>query len=184
VHLASCRKRFTSAGCAGACRATSSRVARASISAAWGGTLRPPKRPVTPEVAGSSPVAPVEIPANRHVVLSVQTPGRSQLHTLFSRRRQKAQNGPKCGRGVAVSSRFEVELTLLATAPCEYTKRPEVNAPPARVPGGPSSRAAAQGSLSVFSVARARGSSLTLSTLACGWYADRQDRRSCPKLAS
>jgi hypothetical protein len=46
-------------------------------------------RPVTPEVAGSSPVAPVTIPANRHVVLSVQTPNRRRLHRLFSRREPK-----------------------------------------------------------------------------------------------
>src|SRR5438094_5701866 len=33
-------------------------------------TLRPLKWSVTPEVAGSSPVAPVKLPANRHVLLS------------------------------------------------------------------------------------------------------------------
>jgi hypothetical protein len=31
-------------------------------------------RPVTPEVAGSSPVAPVKAPVNRHVTLSAETP--------------------------------------------------------------------------------------------------------------
>ncbi len=30
-----------------------------------------PIRPVTPEVAGSSPVAPVKVPANQHLVLPI-----------------------------------------------------------------------------------------------------------------
>src|SRR6266545_8188445 len=41
-----------------------------------------PTRSVTPEVAGSSPVAPVQIPANWHIALSVQTPDRSRPHRL------------------------------------------------------------------------------------------------------
>jgi hypothetical protein len=39
--------------------------------------------PVTPEVAGSSPVAPVKIPANWHGVLSAQTPAWGRLHRLL-----------------------------------------------------------------------------------------------------
>jgi hypothetical protein len=36
-------------------------------------TWRRTKWPVTPEVAGSSPVSPVKVPANQRIVLSVET---------------------------------------------------------------------------------------------------------------
>jgi hypothetical protein len=49
-------------------------------------------RPVTPEVAGSSPVPPAKVPANRHVVLSGQTPDSGRPHRLF---RTKARNTRK-----------------------------------------------------------------------------------------
>jgi hypothetical protein len=55
-------------------------------------------RPVTPEVAGSSPVAPVKVPANRHIVLPCLTPGRRRLHTRFSKRRRNS--GKRRGRRV------------------------------------------------------------------------------------
>jgi hypothetical protein len=54
-----------------------------------------PLRPVTPEVAGSSPVAPVKIPANQHVVLSDLTAAWRRLHTLFSSRRRNGQRPPE-----------------------------------------------------------------------------------------
>src|SRR5436190_10578180 len=49
-------------------------------------------RPVTPEVAGSSPVAPVKVPANRPIPLSAQTLDRGQLHTLSI---ESTRNGQK-----------------------------------------------------------------------------------------
>jgi hypothetical protein len=52
---------------------------------------RASKWPVTPEVAGSSPVAPVKSPANLHVVLSGWTPPGRRLHTTFSTRRRNGQ---------------------------------------------------------------------------------------------
>jgi hypothetical protein len=54
-----------------------------------------PCRPVTPEVAGSSPVAPVKVPAKWHVVLAVLAPGLGRPHTPFraeARRRAKRTN--------------------------------------------------------------------------------------------
>jgi hypothetical protein len=45
-----------------------------------------PIRPVTPEVAGSSPVAPAKAPANWHNALSVQTPDWSDYTDFFSGR--------------------------------------------------------------------------------------------------
>jgi DNA-binding CsgD family transcriptional regulator len=63
-------------------------------------------RPVTPEVAGSSPVAPVKVPANRHVVLSVWTPDRTRLHRLFAARPNTRENGPKPVPRVVISSHF------------------------------------------------------------------------------
>jgi hypothetical protein len=87
-------------------------------------------RPVTPEVAGSSPVAPVKIPANRQVVLSVQTPDRRQLHRPF---RSKTRNGQKTARNQSPGCRVQADSGRVETvrqAACNYTKRPEVTAAP------------------------------------------------------
>jgi hypothetical protein len=51
-------------------------------------------RPVTPEVAGSSPVAPVKLPANQHVVLSALTPEFGRLHKRCSGRPETGEKGP------------------------------------------------------------------------------------------
>jgi hypothetical protein len=52
-------------------------------------------RPVTPEVAGSSPVAPVKLPANGSIVLS----GKAQRSTRLHKTRVRAgPNRPKTGR--------------------------------------------------------------------------------------
>ena len=64
-------------------------------------------RPVTPEVAGSSPVAPVKVPANLSILLSAQTPGRGQLHTLSTEStRKRPKKRPKPRLGATISSRF------------------------------------------------------------------------------
>jgi hypothetical protein len=63
-------------------------------------------RPVTPEVAGSSPVAPVKIPANWHIVLSVQTPDLARLHRRVFDEGRNSQNRFETRRGVTISSRF------------------------------------------------------------------------------
>ena len=53
-------------------------------------------RRVTPEVAGSSPVAPVKLPANRHIALSVQTRESDRLHKrAFEAGRNGQQKGAK-----------------------------------------------------------------------------------------
>src|SRR6266568_9642968 len=54
-----------------------------------------PSRPVTPEVAGSSPVAPVKIPANQDIVLPVQTPTLARLHKRAFARPRNPQKRPK-----------------------------------------------------------------------------------------
>jgi hypothetical protein len=59
-----------------------------------------PYRPVTPEVAGSSPVAPIKLPANRDVVLSVQTPStRTGWRVAFGRAHLRDVDRRNGGRG-------------------------------------------------------------------------------------
>jgi hypothetical protein len=81
-----------------------------------------PTRPVTPEVAGSSPVAPVKSPANRHIVLSIKTPGHGRLHKRAfepARKRSKAPETPSAGhdfKPVAAATK------PAAKASCDYTE--------------------------------------------------------------
>jgi hypothetical protein len=105
----------------------------------FGGVRRRPSyclnRPVTPEVAGSSPVAPAKVPANRQVVLSQQTPDLRRLHRPF---RGKTRNGQKTARNPVARCRVQAGLAALrlsAGAACNYTKRPEVTAAPRAVDG-------------------------------------------------
>jgi hypothetical protein len=84
-----------------------------------------PTRPVTPEVAGSSPVAPAKIPANEYYfALSSLTPGRCRLHTLFSERRRNSQKRPEMRSRSDHFKPIEAELRLTARAGVNYTKRP------------------------------------------------------------
>jgi hypothetical protein len=76
-------------------------------------------RPVTPEVAGSSPVAPVKSPANRHVVLSVQTPDRRRLHRLSFRREPRPSKRARTHWQYQVSS--QIHAAFRATRPCHAT---------------------------------------------------------------
>jgi hypothetical protein len=86
-------------------------------------------RPVTPEVAGSSPVAPVKLPANWHIVLSVLAPDSRRPHKrLF----EAARNGQKRAETVVEGHEFKPFCGLVETAAkaaCDHTKRPEVKAP-------------------------------------------------------
>src|SRR6266550_2149495 len=87
-------------------------------------------RPVTPEVAGSSPVAPVKVPANWAILLSAQTPTRGQLHTLST---ESTPNGQKAAETPFGSHDFKpilAEGRSAAKAACDYTKWPEVKVPP------------------------------------------------------
>ncbi len=87
-------------------------------------------RPVTPEVAGSSPVAPVKVPANRRILLSAQTPDRGQLHTLST---ESTRNGQKTAETPFGSHDFKpilAEGRSAAKAACDYTNWPEVKVPP------------------------------------------------------
>ena len=85
-------------------------------------------RPVTPEVAGSSPVAPAKVPANRHVVLSDLTPKRRRLHGLFSKRRRKRRKRPEMRSRSDDFKPIQAEFRPATKAACDYTKRPEVTA--------------------------------------------------------
>jgi hypothetical protein len=79
-------------------------------------------RPVTPEVAGSSPVAPIKIPANRHIALSVQTPEWSRLHRLFlgaTRNGQKRLESPSADDDFRPSPN---DVSPGREASCDYTK--------------------------------------------------------------
>ncbi len=59
-----------------------------------------PYRPVTPEVAGSSPVAPVKVLANRRIVLSEKTSDPGRLHRFCSPGDPKRpETGPKTVSG-------------------------------------------------------------------------------------
>jgi hypothetical protein len=84
--------------------------------------------PVTPEVAGSSPVAPAKVPANRHVVLSDLTPDRRRLHGLFSKRCRKRQKRPEMRSQSDDFKPIQAEFRPATKAACDYTKRPEVTA--------------------------------------------------------
>jgi hypothetical protein len=96
-------------------------------------TRRHQDRPVTPEVAGSSPVAPVKIPAKWHIVLSVQTPDRGRLHAPSIEATRNSSKRPDTGPGRLDFKPIHAEFTRATTAACDYTKRPEVTAPATRV---------------------------------------------------
>jgi hypothetical protein len=81
-------------------------------------------RPVTPEVAGSSPVAPVKVPANRHVVLSSQTPDRCRLHRLSPEASRNGQKQHQNVSGVVDFKPVQAGFRLATKAACNYTKRP------------------------------------------------------------
>jgi Bacterial protein of unknown function (DUF899) len=65
-----------------------------------------PTRPVTPEVAGSSPVAPVKVAANQNVVLSVQTPDSAPTTQASWRADPKRSKTARNPSPVTTSSRF------------------------------------------------------------------------------
>jgi hypothetical protein len=75
-------------------------------------TRRRHDRPVTPEVAGSSPVAPAKVPANRHIVLSQQTPDLRRLHRPF---RSKTRNGQKTARNRSPGCRVQADSGRVET---------------------------------------------------------------------
>src|SRR5216117_1247305 len=84
------------------------------------------KRPVTPEVAGSSPVAPVKSPAKRHDVLSIQTPDLGRLHKRAFETALNFQNGSKTRPRGHDFKPFFAAARLTAKAAGDYTKWPEV----------------------------------------------------------
>src|SRR6266540_6468896 len=77
-------------------------------------------RSVTPEVAGSSPVAPVKISANRQV-LSVQTPGRGRPHRPSP---ETTRSDPR--RASGTFKRIEAEFRPPTNWRAANTKRPEI----------------------------------------------------------
>jgi hypothetical protein len=87
-----------------------------------------PIRPVTPEVAGSSPITPVKVPANRAIVLSSSWIGH-RLHRLFSKRRRNRQKRPEMRSRGDDFKPIQAEFRLTAKAACDYTKWPEVKGP-------------------------------------------------------
>jgi hypothetical protein len=68
----------------------------------------------------------VEIPANRHIVLSVLTPVWRRLHTLFSKRRRKGQKRPEMQSRGDDFKPISAERGPVPRAACNYTKWPEV----------------------------------------------------------
>ena len=87
--------------------------------------------PVTPEAAGSSPVAPVKVPANRQLVLSVRTANLTRLHRLFRCETRNARKRRETGRPGIDFKPIQPLFRLSAKRACDYTKWPEVTAPPA-----------------------------------------------------
>ena len=85
-----------------------------------------PCRPVTPEVAGSSPVARAKLPANGHVLLSAQRPDRGQLHTRSIEPTRTAKKGRKRRSGAHDFKPILADAGSAAKAACDYTKWPEV----------------------------------------------------------
>jgi hypothetical protein len=65
-----------------------------------------PTRPVTPEVAGSSPVAPVKVPANRHIALSDRTRKSTDYTNARSSGAETAKKDAKPPSRVTISRRF------------------------------------------------------------------------------
>jgi hypothetical protein len=60
--------------------------------------------------------------------LSVLTPDRRRLHTLFASQRRNSQKGPETRSRGGDFKPIQTEFGLTAKAPCDYTKRPEVKA--------------------------------------------------------
>ena len=93
-------------------------------------------RPVTPEVAGSSPVAPVD---SLQIGIS-RCRFRRQIeadYTDFSLAAPKSnQSRPNRVRHPSISSRSRPSFTRATKAACDYTKRPEVTAPPRAIDAG------------------------------------------------
>jgi hypothetical protein len=85
-----------------------------------------PYRSVTPEVAGSSPVAPAKVPANRHVVLSGQTPDSGRPHRLFSTKARNTRKRRETRLRATVFKPFLPASTPFATPGRRHTKWPEV----------------------------------------------------------
>jgi hypothetical protein len=66
-------------------------------------------RPVTPEVAGSSPVAPAKMPAKLHLLFLCclsRRRIRPDYTDFFAARPETRENGPKPLAGLSISSRF------------------------------------------------------------------------------
>jgi hypothetical protein len=64
-------------------------------------------------------------------MLSVWTPGRLQLHRLFRCETRNARKRPETGRPDVDFKPVQTPLRLTAKTACNYTKRPEVESPPA-----------------------------------------------------
>jgi hypothetical protein len=72
-----------------------------------------------------------KVPANWHVVLSVRTPDLARLHRLFRSKTRSARKRLETGRPCVHFKPIQAAFRLTVKTACDYTKRPEVKAPPA-----------------------------------------------------
>jgi hypothetical protein len=89
-------------------------------------------RPVTPEVAGSSPVAPVKYLQIRMLRCHNRRQICADYTDLSAATPETARSGPKSG---VEFKPIRAALRLSARAACNYTKRPEVTAAPRPLAG-------------------------------------------------